>query len=425
MNCISRWTLLICLVCCSACDAPAAVTPSDIEPRIYKVHYTIRPDPSHGSVEVEMTVRQSRGELREVSFSIDDVALSDIEADGNLAVGDDRVTWRPGQTGGYLSWRIAISHRRGDGGYDAWLNNSWGIFRAEDIIPRARTRALKNALGETTLSFELPASWSVVSEYPTHMDRISVANPRTRFDQPRGWIAVGNLGIRRETIAETRVIIAAPEGQMARRMDMLALLNWILPELKLVLPDSIPRLTIISADDPMWRGGLSAPASIYIHSSRPLISENATSTLAHELFHVALGKTAEPGFDWIIEGLAEYYSLELLKRGGAITARRYGTALDKQSQWSADAGKLCATRSSGATTALAVVILRNLDNELRKKSSGRVSLDDVVAGIAKTESRVSLQTLDDLVTGLIQEAAAALHGDALTGCRRLLQYSGS
>lgn len=425
MNCISRSTLLICLILCNACDAPASETLSAADSLTYNVHYEIHPDPSDGSVEVQMSVEQSHGELREISFSIGNIAISDIEAEGELDVGDDRITWLPGRTGGDLRWRIAISHRRGDGGYDAWLNNGWGIFRAEDIIPRARTRALKNAYSQTTIAFELPEDWSVVSEYSTRESRNAVINPHTRFDQPRGWIAMGALGIRRETIADTRVTVAAPEGQMARRMDMLALLNWILPELKLVLPDSIPRLTIVSASDPMWRGGLSAPESIYIHSSRPLISENATSTLAHEVFHVALGKTAEPGFDWIVEGLAEYYSLELLQRGGAITARRYDQALEKQSHWSGNAGKLCARRSSGATTALAVVIFRSLDKELRKKSSGRVNLDDVVAGVAKTDSRVSLRLLDDLVTDLIQDTAAALHSDALKGCRQLQRDSGS
>lgn len=425
MNCFSRSTLLVCLIHCAACDAPASETASGAESLAYDVHYTIRPDPSDGSVVVAMAVEQSRGELREVSFSTGNVAVSEIEADGDLDVGDDRVTWRPGRTGGDLRWRVAVSHRRGDGGYDAWLHNGWGIFRAEDIIPRARTRSRKNALGHTTLVFELPDDWSVVSEYPALDGRNVVANPRTRFDQPRGWIAMGDLGIRRETIAGTRVIVAAPDGQMARRMDMLALLNWILPELKRVLPGSIPRLTIVSADDPMWRGGLSAPASIYIHSSRPLISENATSTLAHEIFHVALGKTAEPGFDWIVEGLAEYYSLELLRRGGAITARRYEKALQTQTQWSGNAGSLCAKRSSGATTALGVVILRSLDKELREKSSGRSNLDDVVAGIAKSDTRVSLRMLDDLVTGLIQDKGKALHGEALKACWQLQKGSGS
>jgi hypothetical protein len=418
--------MLICLVVCAACDAPASETRTDAAPLAYGVHYQILPDPTAGSVLVEMTVEQTRGQLRELVFPIRGIDVSDIEANGGeLQTSDKEVTWRPERNGGMLHWRIATSHRRRNDGYDAWLNPSWGIFRAEDIIPRARTRTLKGASSHTTVSFSLPATWTVVSEYSTLGQRNPVVNPRTRFDQPRGWIAIGNLGVRRETIANTRVIVAAPEGQMARRMDMLALLNWTLPELNLMLPGSVRKLTIVSAGDPMWRGGLSGPGSIFIHSSRPLISENATSTLVHELLHVALGVAAEPGFDWIVEGLAEYYSLELLHRGGAITTRRYQQALEKQAQWSTSAGNLCAIRSSGATTALGVVIFRNLDKELRTRSAGRYSLDDVVAGIATAGSRVSLRTLDDLTRQLLQDTARALQADELADCRRNLAATGS
>lgn len=417
--------MLICLLCCTACDAPASETDASRTSTTYEVHYNVAPDPTDGSVVVEMTVKQSLGQLRELSFSVDGIDVSDLEADGELDVRDNRLTWRPKRNGGSLRWRIAISHRRGNNGYDAWLNTGWGIFRAEDIIPRARTRTLVNASSLTTLSFELPANWTVASEYSTLGGQGTVLNPKTRFDQPRGWIAVGKLGIRRETIAGTRVTIAAPEGQNARRMDMLALLNWVLPELDRIIPDAIPKLTIVSAGDPMWRGALSAPQSIFIHSSRPLISENATSTLVHEVFHVAFGRRSEPGSDWIIEGLAEFYSLELLLRGGAITSKRHELAMQMQARWAGDANKLCAARSSGATTALAVVIFRDLDKELRNRSAGQFSLDDVVAGVARTHARLSLSTLDQVVARLLQDTAEALHSDKLSGCRRGLAASGS
>ncbi len=419
MNCISGSILLICLFSCVACDAPASETEAGGASLNYDVHYDIVPDPNGGSVAVKMTVTQSRGQLRELSFDIANIEASEIEADGELLILDNRVSWRPGRGGGSLRWRSVISHRHGNDGYDAWLNGSWGIFRAEDIIPRAHSRAIKGATSNTSVAFELPKNWTVASEYSTLKNRNPVVIPARRFDQPRGWIAMGNLGIRRETIAGTRVVVAAPEGQLVRRMDMLALLNWILPELNRVLPDAMPKLTIVSAGDPMWRGGLSAPASIFIHASRPLISENATSTLVHEVFHVAMGATsAESGFDWIVEGLAEYYSLELLQRGGAITARRYRQALQQQARWSEDAGKLCGTRSSGATTALAVILFRDLDKELREKSAGKFNLDDVIARIAASRSRVSLGTLADIVTDLLQGPSDVLQIDKLPGCQQ-------
>ena len=423
MNCISGSTLLICLIACAACGVPASETAAGNAPANYSVHYTITPEPRDGSVAIEMAVQQTRGQLRELSFVITGTGTSDLRADGKLQVSDDTVRWLPGRTGGSLHWRTQIEHQRGSGGYDAWLDSNWGIFRAEDIIPRARTRTLKGASSETSLSFVLPGDWSAISEYSSLNSQIEIQDPARRFDQPRGWIAMGKLGIRRETIAGTRVAIAAPEGQAVRRMDMLALLNWTLPELTSVLPNSIPRLTIVSAGDPMWRGGLSAPGSIFIHADRPLISENATSTLVHEVVHVAIGITAASGFDWIVEGLAEYYSLELLQRGGAITPRRYQRALEKQTQWAASAEGLCAAQSTGAATALAVVTFRQLDKEIRKKSGGKLSLDSVVAELAASRSKITLQTLERITVEILQGPSDTLQADKLPGCHEYLPTS--
>jgi len=423
MNCISGSTLLICLITCAACGVPASETNASNAPENYAVHYTITPEPRDGSVAIEMSVRQTNGQLRELSFVFTATGTSDLKADGDLQVSGDKVRWLPGRTGGSLHWRTQIKHQRGSSGYDAWLDSDWGIFRAEDIIPRARTRTLKGAHSETSLSFVLPGNWSAVSEYSSLNSQIEVQDPARRFDQPRGWIAMGDLGIRRETIAGTRIAVAAPEGQSVRRMDMLALLNWTLPELTAVLPNSIPRLTIVSAGDPMWRGGLSAPGSIFIHADRPLISENATSTLVHEVVHVALGITAASGFDWIVEGLAEYYSLELLQRGGAITPRRYQRALEKQAQWAADAETLCAAQSTGAVTALSVITFRQLDKEIRKQSGGKLSLDNVVAKLAASHIQVTLQTLEKITVEILQGPSDTLQADNLPGCHQYLPTS--
>jgi hypothetical protein len=269
------------------------------------------------------------------------------------------------------------------------------------------------------MTFELPGTWTAVSEYSTLDSHIEVSIPGRRFDQPRGWMVMGDLGIRRETIAGTRVAVAAPEGQAVRRMDMLALLNWTLPELNIVLPDSLPRLTIVSAGDPMWRGGLSAPGSIFIHAERPLISENATSTLVHEIVHVATAITAESGFDWIVEGIAEFYALEILQRGGAITVRRYSRALEKQEDWAKDAENLCTIRSSGATTALAVVIFRNLDIEIKQKTKGKFSLDHLVAKLADLDVAVTLHLLNAAAEDILLEPSDTLQVENLPGCQSI------
>ena len=75
------------------------------------------------------------------------------------------------------------------------------------------------------------------------------------------------------------------------------------------------------------------PASVFLHADRPLISENGTSTLLHELVHVAMGAHAQRGSDWVVEGFAELYSLELLVRSGTISHRHYRDALALLGNW--------------------------------------------------------------------------------------------
>jgi hypothetical protein len=316
-----------------------------------------------------------------------------------------------------LAWQATVLGQRDGGRFDALLTADWGIFRAEDVIPRARARTRKGAFSRTTLTFDLPAGWSAISEYSARVLPIIVDRPNRRFDQPAGWLAMGRLGVRRESIGGIRVAVAAPEGQDVRRMEMLALLNWTLPELNLMLPDSLTRLTIVSAGDPMWRGGLSAPSSFFLHADRPLISENATSPLLHEVMHTALGVRPDDGFDWIAEGLAEYYSIELLRRGQAITRRRANIAFEQQADWSQQATTLCGRTSTGASTALAVTIFRQLDREISKKTDGEQTLDAVLPLLAG--QTVDLAMLVAAVETLTGSSPDTLHSDKLPGCRTI------
>jgi len=360
-------------------------------------------------------VRQSARRLRELRFAMP--ANLEFSAGHNARIEDDKtVVWNPGSDGGELRWKIQLPLERGRDHFDAMLDANWGIFRAEDVIPRAHTRALKGSTSRTTLSFDLPTGWTAISEYSSIDSKIEIDLPERRFDQPQGWIAVGKLGVRRETVAGTRLTVAGPLNQGVRRMDMLALLNWTLPELNRLLPNTISRLTILSAGDPMWRGGLSAPASIYIHADRPLISENGTSTLLHEVMHVAMGISAADGYDWIVEGFAEYYGLRLLADSGTVSARRHKKSLEQLAEWGDTAESLCASQSTGATTARAVSLLVTLNTEIQQVSGGKRSLDDVLLVIVAASEKVSLKTLSDAVTELLQVSSRTLNIDDLAGC---------
>ena len=434
MNCIScsgarslplalvgkrRCAMYVALIAVAACRVETSESADSPVERDYGAHYSVHVDPAESSAEVSLEIQQSRSLLRELRFPAISGALSDFSGDGELMIRDGALRWLPPATGGKLRWRVRVAHRRGENAYDAWLGPEWGMFRAEDIIPRARTRSLKGSVSKTTLSFELPPGWSAVTEYSNKSDPISVDRADRRFDQPAGWIVVGNIGVRRETIAGIRVAVAGPQGHAVRRLDMLALLNWTLPELVDVLRQPLTRLTVVSAGEPMWRGGLSAPASLYIHADRPLISENATSTLLHEVFHTAVSIRAKAGADWIVEGLAEYYSLELLKRGGAITVERHKTAIAEQANWARDAEALCTEASTGPTTAFAVTVFRALNEELSDKTAGAANLDDLLRLVVATQEPIDVAGLSDIAAQLIGEPSDVLHIDKLPGCPRI------
>jgi hypothetical protein len=339
--------------------------------RVYQVEYIVAPQPDAGGAWVELRLGQSSHLLREVNMRAPAERISAPEGDGEISLADERLVWTPPPDGGSLRWFAHIDHQRVGGSFDAHITEDWAIFRAEDVIPQATTRALRGASSETTLSFDLPPGWSSLTEYFGRHHRYRIDNAERRFDRPAGWIILGDIGVRYDRIAGLRVNVAAPTDQGMRRTDILALLSWTLPEVLRIVPDFPKRLTVVGAGDPMWRGGLSGPRSLFIHADRPLISENATSTLLHEVMHIALGNGAGEGMDWIAEGLAEYYSLAILHRSGTISDRRYAEAVRKQSEWGSSVSDLCAAKSSGATTARAVTVMIELAEEILTRSDGK------------------------------------------------------
>lgn len=407
----------------AACGGPASESTEPLGDSTWSAHYraTLRPDLQ--AVDVVLDVSQSSYLLREMRFALDDSVAA--KGDGRIVHTDGRLTWQPPESGGRLEWRMTVANRRNDNGYDAWLDGEWGLFRAEDIIPRAATRTQKGATAATRLSFDLPPSWSVVTEYAESDGYYSVDTPGRRFSQPSGWIVTGKLGVRRENIAGVHTAVAGPAGEQVRRLDMLALLNWTLPELARVLPEMPERLTIVSAGEPMWRGGLSAPQSLYMHADRPLISENGTSSLLHEVVHVALHLNAASGYDWIVEGFAEFYSLEILRRSGTISQSRYDGAIAQLKEWSTSATRLCRKSSTGATTALAVITLRKVDRELGSATKGKAGLDDLLQLVAGRDDPIDAEKLQHAFEQLAGRKSDALAIERLPGCGSLTATSGS
>ena len=207
-----------------------------------------------------ISVTQNRSLLREARFRAPTSRYSDFEGDGNIRRDGDIVVWQPPPDGGRLDYQVLIDNQRKSGSYDARVTRRWAIFRGDDVFPAATTRHVAGASSRSKLRFKLPDNWSVVAPFKDGPDGKSfvVVNDKRRFDRPVGWIVAGRLGVRRDVIENIEVAIAGPINHGIQRISMLALLRWTLPILADEM-ESRPRyLSIVSANDAMWRGGLSA-----------------------------------------------------------------------------------------------------------------------------------------------------------------------
>jgi hypothetical protein len=336
-------------------------------------------------------------------FRIDPERHTNLRGDGKLVVEGKSATWEPPRAGGSLRYDFRIDKLRGASAYDARISEQWAIFRGGDLFPPARVMAADGSTSQSALRLRVPEGWSIAVPYERLPDgRYRVENEHRRFDRPTAWMALGHIGILRERVAGSSVAVAGPFRQKFHRQDILALLRWTLPSLRDVLGALPERLLVAGAGDPMWRGGLSGPASVFIHAERPLITPDGTSPILHELFHAATGARSTVDGDWITEGLAELYSVELLARSHTISHARYERVLAKIAKRGASA-KLLGLGSSGASTARAVTVLRELDAELRARTGQQKNLDDVVAELARRHVGIStaiLQATAEQVSGL-------------------------
>jgi hypothetical protein len=366
----------------------------------YGVLYTawIKPDEPLATVRIRLNPHPEW--VRWMRLNAEPERYSGFKGSGEVESKGGRVTWRPPARDAWLQYRVNLQSKRASGRFDGLVTSGWALFRADDLVPPVHLDMEDGTQSKAKLALDLPDGWSAATPFPRYKSgRYNLDNPRRLFDRPIGWLLLGKIGARRETVGGTRLTVAAPLDTGVRRMDMLAFLRWTLPTMQALFPRFPTRLLVVSAGDPMWRGALSGPNSLFVHADRPLISENATSTLLHELVHVAMRAQSTPGADWIVEGLAEYYSLEVLRRSGAISDERFEKAHRNLAEWGKAAERLDVPRSSGARTARAVGALRAIDAEIRSLSKGDASLDDVARAMAEEGRPVTIEVFRARVEG--------------------------
>jgi hypothetical protein len=376
-----KYCYAIILLCLTSLVVAAAPAPT--APRPFDLNYTIEPLPKTDQARITIALGKGAEVVSELSFAVDPKRFTGFNATGTFKNTAGKASWKPNGAGAKLSYLVKISHTRNNGHFDARMTADWALFRGDKVIPRIKARMKKGATSNARLYFKLPQGW-------THLDtgwlRIPngpflIDNPGRKFDRPIGWMIAGKIGTRRDQLGLTEVAVAAPKGDPLDRMDTLTMINFVWPEFEGAFGKTPRKILIVGAGDPMWRGGLSAPNSLFLHSERPLISENATSTLVHELVHVVTRISGEDRSDWIAEGLAEFYSVELIYRAGGMTDARHEKVFEWLAAWSSQVKSLRSDSSSAEITARAVLLLRDLDKEIRNRSKDRKSIDDLARAL--------------------------------------------
>ena len=374
----------------------------------YAVDFTAQVVPTQRVARVVIRLGVGAGMVEWMRFQIDPLRHRSFQGDGEIVATDGEIEWRPPASGGELRYEFAIDHLRDERSYDARCASQWAIFRGGDLVPAARVRTNPVSRSRSRLYLHLPEGWSSALPYArTPNGFYTVQHSERRFDRPTGWIAVGLLGVTREEVAGTRVTLAGPAGHNFRRMDILAFLRWTLPSVRELFRRLPERLLLVGAGDPMWRGGLSGPDSVFIHTDRPLVSGDASSPVLHELVHSLMGRAPGRGGDWISEGFAELYSIELLYRSKSLSESRYREAMERLEERASRGGKLRVKSVEGDSMAKAASTLRALGAQIREASGGARGLDELLRSL-----------IDDggsLTTSRLREHAETLSGRDLAG----------
>ena len=314
--------------------------------------------------------------------------LDHFRGTGTLEPIPGGLRWIPGGPYAHLTYRANINHVRGQHQrFDSYAGPDWIVTRARDLFPRiaincepGREAGVKS---RARLIFRLPNGWrSAAPLTPLSANTFQLNEPGRMLDRPRGWFALGKMTIDHQEIAGTMVQVAHAPGASVPAQEVFHFLDSTLPALQKLLNAAPQTILIVSAPDPLWHGGISGYQSCFIHAARPLRTPDKTSPYLHELFHVLQPYKPAADADWIEEGLAEFYSLELQRRAGLVDAAAYTRALgyfERYGLWNVD---LTQQQDNAATNNSAPLVMYALDQHIQHATAGKARLDDVVTRLA-------------------------------------------
>ncbi len=413
MKRLARFTPVLLFILSGSRDAALFVRPAHAT---FSAYYTVtvpRPGASELVVRWEFV---GADEIREIRLPDAEGRLRSPSSSGVLTHEDQVWKWRLSGPYGHLTYRVEVNqHRGGRHQYDSYAGPNWIVTRGRILFPRAQIAYRERVLSfhnsrsdvQATIRFRLPRGWVATTAYPVETAESFRLPPGKGLPVPRGWFALGHVKSDERDVAGVRIEIARVPGSQLDAESTFTFLDATLPPLLKLLSGSqrarvAQKLLLVSAPDPMWRGGISGRNSFFLHGDRPLRDVDRTSPVLHELFHVLQPFRPAQDADWIVEGLAEFYSVELQRRAGLIDSKTYNQALrsfHRYGLWNVD---LRQQRDNAATNNSAPLLMHVLDQRILKSTGGTRRLDDVVALLAQTQGLLTskrFQSLSSMVAG--------------------------
>lgn len=325
--------------------------------------------------------------LKVVWKDIDPASFDHFQATGRLLQNDPRQwTWYPDGMTGQFTYDAALNRSRNVKGFDSYHGGTWVLTRTSDLLPLKRYTSRRPIRALTRVQFALPPGWQVVSAMRTIDDTTFEARDRgNALTAPYGWVLMGQLDVIRFEVAGAQVTVASPAVMHYDAAPLIDLLHKVIVRLERTVRELPEQIAVVVGPDPLWRGGLSGEDSLYLNQNLPLIASDYTSTAVHELFHIAQGfRKADAQADWIVEGLAEYYSLKILREIRAISKRRFVKGirkLDRQGLWNHN---LRSATHYDVLYNAAPLVLFYFDELIQESTDHKHSLRTVVRQLGKT-----------------------------------------
>ncbi|MBI4237393.1 MAG: hypothetical protein HY696_03110 [Deltaproteobacteria bacterium] len=364
-----------------------AAPPPPIRPNFSMEYVVTVPTDPYSPIGVE-TRLQGGNEIQHVVWNFGDQVPEALTASGEIVPqGPGAWRWTPARIDGTVRYQIAPNHRRNVKGFDSYRAATWLLTRTSQLFPRKRYLSAHPIRGMSRVTFQLPPDWQVVSAMPALAARRFDALPRgSSIAAPYGWLLMGQLDVVQLTIADVAVTLATPKEPTFDLTPLRETLVRALPRYQRLFGRLPPTLLVIAGPEPMWHGGLSGEDSLYVSQHLPLVSADYTPTLLHELFHVLQGfRKSSVRADWVVEGLAEYYSLHFARALHMITRAEFAKGVakfDRQATWRAN---FSTSTDQRVLYNAAPLLLFYFDQLIREHSADQKSLRDVVHAVATAD----------------------------------------